>query len=216
MRDKEHWEAVYATKAADTVSWFQSHAAMSMAMIRRAAPEVDCPIIDVGGGASVLVDGLLEAGYRDLTVLDIAGSALLAAKARVGALAESVVWMEGDVRNVPLPEARYGVWHDRAVFHFLTDPADRAAYVRQVEHAVRRGGYVIVVTFAEDGPVKCSGLPVTRYSPDALHEEFGDAFELIATEREVHVTPTAMEQAFNYCLFRWTGEPVAHSGARPG
>ena len=206
MNDKEHWETVYDARTADAVSWFQTHAAMSLALLRRIAPALDCPIIDVGGGASVLVDGLLEAGYRDLTVLDIAGSALSAARTRVGALAEQVVWLEGDVRTAALQPARYGVWHDRAVFHFLIDGADRVEYVRQVKRAVRPGGYVLVATFAEDGPVRCSGLPVARYSADALHREFGDAFELLATERETHITPSGAHQAFIYCVFRWAGE----------
>lgn len=203
MKEKEHWEAVYDTKAVDAVSWFQPHAAMSLALIRRVAPSLDSPIIDVGAGASVLVDELLEAGYRDLTVLDIAGAALSAAQARLGSdRSRRVVWIEGDVRSAPLRDAYYGVWHDRAVFHFLTDPADRAAYVRQVRHAVRPGGYVLIATFADDGPTKCSGLPVARYSPDALHAEFGAAFDLVATEREAHTTPTGTRQAFVYCLCR--------------
>ena len=212
MKDKAHWDAIYETKAADAVSWFQPKAAMSLALLRRIAAPPASPIIDVGGGASVLVDGLLEAGYRNLTVLDIAGSALSAAKARLGVLGETVVWIEGDVRSAALPEATYEVWHDRAVFHFLNDPTDRAAYVRQVKYALRRGGYALVATFAEDGPVTCSGLPVTRYSPGALHREFGVGFELLATEREVHTTPTGTLQSFVYCLCRWTGEPVADPG----
>lgn len=206
MKDKQHWEAVYDIRAAEAVSWFQPRAVISLALIRQIAPSLDCPIIDVGAGASVLVDDLLEAGYRDLTVLDIAGAALSAAKARVGSdSAQKVVWIEDDVRAAALHESVYGVWHDRAVFHFLTDPADRAAYVRQVRHALRPGGYVLVATFAEDGPASCSGLPVARYSPEALHREFGAAFDLISTEREVHTTPTGARQAFIYCLCRLEG-----------
>ena len=205
MEDKRHWETVYGTKAIDAVSWFQPSATTSLALIQRVAPPRNTPIIDVGGGASVLVDGLLDAGYRDVTVLDIAASALAAAKERLGPAADRVHWLEGDARTAPLDEARYGVWHDRAVFHFLTDANDRAAYVRQVERTVRVGGHVIVATFAEDGPTKCSGLPVARYSADALHHEFGPSFELLASEREMHTTPMGTQQAFVYCLCRWAG-----------
>ena len=206
--DKKHWETVYETKAVDSVSWFQTHASMSLALIRRIAPSFDSAIIDVGGGASVLVDELLAAGYRDLTVLDIADAALSPTKARLGPAAASVEWIEGDVRSARLPEARYAAWHDRAVFHFLTDASDREAYLRQVRHAVRPGGHVIVATFAEDGPTRCSGLPVVRYSSEALHAEFGKAFELVATERELHTTPSGVRQSFVYCVFRFSGEQV--------
>lgn len=216
MDDKRHWERVYETKAADSVSWFQPTAARSLAMIMDVVPDRQAPIIDVGGGASVLVDDLLRVGYRDITVLDLAGSALAVARARLGAAAADVHWLEGDVRTVPLPAAHFAVWHDRAVFHFLTDAADRAAYVTQVQRAVRPGGFVLVATFAEEGPTKCSGLPVARYSPDALHQEFGDAFEMISSQRETHSTPTGSQQEFIYCLCRWSGTqpsgPGVHSG----
>lgn len=205
---KRHWEDVYEGKEPESVSWYQPHATRSLALIQRIAPSVDTPIIDVGGGASVLVDDLLNAGYHDLTVLDLAASALAAANARLGALSDQVTWIEGDVRSTPLPEATYGVWHDRAGFHFLVDPTDRAAYIRQVQRAVRPGGFVVVATFAEDGPAKCSGLPVVRYSPDTLHREFGDGFDFVASEREVHATPMGTQQSFLYSLLRWTGEPA--------
>ena len=214
MDDKRHWESVYEATPADAVSWFQPAAERSLAMIRRVAPALDLPIIDVGGGASVLVDDLLRLGYRDLTVLDLAGGALAVARGRLGAAAAGVHWLEADVRTAPLPDVRYAVWHDRAVFHFLTDAADRAAYVAQVQRAVRPGGFVLVATFAEDGPTTCSGLPVARYSPDALHREFGRAFELVATERETHDTPMGTQQKFIYCLCRWAG-PHTSSLATP-
>ena len=205
MDEKRHWETVYETKPTDAVSWFQSTAERSLALIRRVAPDLDAPIIDVGGGASVLVDDLLRSGYRDLTVLDLAGSALAVARARLGEAAAHVHWIEGDVRSVPLAKSRYAVWHDRAVFHFLTDASDRAAYVEQVRRAVRPGGFVLVATFAEDGPTRCSGLPVARYSADALHDEFGDEFQLLSSEREEHTTPSGARQSFVYCLCRWEG-----------
>jgi SAM-dependent methyltransferase len=214
MNDKQHWETVYVTSAPNKVSWHQPTAARSLALICEVAPALDAPIIDVGGGASVLVDELLRAGYRDLTVLDIAASALELARARLGPVADRVRWLEGDVRTAPLASDRYVVWHDRAVFHFLTDAADRAAYVGQVQRALRLDGFVIVATFAEDGPTKCSGLPVVRYSPEALNGEFGAGFELLKSEREVHVTPVGIEQPFTYCLLRWKGGGASQS-ARP-
>ena len=202
MDDKSYWETVYGTKAADAVSWFQRTAKRSLDLIQRVAPDLDAPIIDVGGGASVLVDDLLRVGYRDVTVLDLARNALDVAQERLGSAATRVRWLEADARTATLPAAHYAVWHDRAVFHFLTTAADQAAYVAQVEHAVRPGGFVIVATFAEDGPVSCSGLPVARYSPEALHGQFGSSFELVSSERESHQTPWGDRQAFTYCLCR--------------
>lgn len=199
MTDREHWDRVYQTKSADAVSWFQPHAAHSLAIIR--APNIPhtARIIDVGGGASTLVDDLLENGFSDLTVLDISAEALAVARARLGERARLVRWIAGDIRTVDLPERHYELWHDRAVFHFLTDPADRAAYVRQVKRAVTLGGHVIVATFAMDGPEGCSGLPVQRYSPDQLHDEFGTEFELVDHSDEQHVTPWGSIQHFTYC-----------------
>jgi 2-polyprenyl-3-methyl-5-hydroxy-6-metoxy-1,4-benzoquinol methylase len=202
MDDRTHWERVYGTRAPDAVSWYQRHAGRSLAMIRAVAGSLHDPIIDVGGGASVLVDELLDAGYTDLTVLDLARAALTVAESRLGPRAASVRWLQADVRSVALPRAHYAVWHDRAVFHFLTEPADRDAYVAQVERAVRPGGHVLVATFAEDGPSQCSGLPVARYSPEGLHRAFGSSFDLLSSEREEHVTPAGAHQSFVYCLCR--------------
>jgi SAM-dependent methyltransferase len=202
MQHKSHWENVYEAKSPEAVSWYQRHAARSLALIRAVADDPRGPIIDVGGGASVLVDELLDAGYEDVTVLDLAGAALAIAWAWLGARADRVRWLEADVRTVALPAAHYAVWHDRAVFHFLTDPADRAAYVAQVERSVRAGGYVLVATFADDGPTHCSGLPVERYSSGSLHRTFGSAFDLVSSAREDHVTPAGAHQSFVYCLCR--------------
>jgi 2-polyprenyl-3-methyl-5-hydroxy-6-metoxy-1,4-benzoquinol methylase len=204
MDDKSYWESVYGATAPDSVSWYQPHASRSLALIRAVASDLHGPIVDVGGGASVLVDELLEAGYSDVTVLDLARAALAVAQTRLGPRATSVHWLEADVRSVALQRAHYAVWHDRAVFHFLTEPADRDAYVAQVEHAVRPGGHVLVATFAEDGPMRCSGLPVVRYSATALHRAFGAAFDLLSSEREEHVTPQGVHQSFVYCLCRRT------------
>ena len=195
---RQHWETVYDNKTADRVSWFQLHAASSLRLIEGCADK-DAHIIDVGGGASVLVDDLLDAGYRNLTVLDLAESALAASRARLGARAQTVQWIAADITRAELPAARYDVWHDRAVFHFLTDPADRERYVAQVLKSVKPGGHVIVATFGPGGPLQCSGLDVMRYAPDALHAEFGATFRLLGHQTEIHHTPTGQEQEFVYC-----------------
>lgn len=202
MQAKEHWEQVYTSKATNAVSWFQEHAELSLRLIRSTGVPHAGAILDVGGGASTLVDDLLAEGYRNLTVLDLSGEALRAARQRVGSRAEKVQWLEADITEAVLPPAAYDVWHDRAVFHFLTAPEARAAYVRQVLHAVKPGGYVIVATFAEDGPTQCSGLPVMRYDADGLHSEFGTPFSLLHHEKEAHHTPFGTVQQFVYCYCR--------------
>ena len=199
MQSKDHWEKVYTTKATNTVSWFQSHADLSLDIIRLTHQGRDAGIIDVGGGASTLVDDLVANGYTDLTVLDLSGTALSAARKRLGVQESKVRWIEADITKVDLPASRYDIWHDRAVFHFLTDPADRAAYVKTVLRSVKPGGHVIVATFAEDGPLQCSGLPVMRYSPDELHDQFGAAFQLLDHRKEEHHTPSGAVQQFIYC-----------------
>lgn len=205
MQDKAHWESVYASKATDSVSWFQPHADISLEMIRHCNVPPDAAIIDVGGGASTLVDDLLDAGHSDLTVLDLSGTALAAAKARLGTRAAAVHWQEANITAVQLPPQAYDIWHDRAVFHFLTEATDRHAYVRAVLRALKLGGHLIVGTFAEDGPEKCSGLPVRRYSAEQLHAEFGAAFDLIEKKHELHRTPVGTLQHFVYCHCVKTG-----------
>ena len=202
MESKEHWEKLYTTKAATEVSWFQEHAQLSLKLIREAAIPTSASIIDVGGGASTLVDDLLAHGYEHVTVLDLSGAALAAAKARLGSRASQVQWVEADVLEAELPAHAYDVWHDRAVFHFLTTEEERQAYVRKVLLAVKPGGLVIAATFAEDGPTRCSGLPVMRYSAEELHAEFGAPFQLLGHERESHYTPGGNEQKFVYCFCR--------------
>jgi 2-polyprenyl-3-methyl-5-hydroxy-6-metoxy-1,4-benzoquinol methylase len=202
MQSKEHWEKVYATKAPTQVSWFQEHAALSLKLIRETGVPSSASIIDVGGGASTLVDDLLEAGYENIAVLDLSAAALAAAKARLGTRAARVKWLEANVLETRLPRHAYDVWHDRAVFHFLTSDKERRGYVAAVLHAVKPGGFVIVATFAEDGPTKCSGLPVARYSASELHAQFGEPFELLGHERESHHTPGGHEQKFVYCFCR--------------
>jgi SAM-dependent methyltransferase len=204
MRQKEHWEHVYSTKATDAVSWFQEHSERSLRLIRQTGVAHSAPIIDVGGGASTLVDDLMDSGYSELTVLDLSAAALTAVKKRLGSRAHQVHWMEADITTVVLPIDAYAVWHDRAVFHFLTTPEQRSAYVRAVLRTVKRGGHVIVATFGEEGPRQCSGLPVVRYSPDTLHAEFGQPFELLKHEKEEHHTPFGTVQQFLYCYCRKT------------
>lgn len=201
---KQHWETVYRTKRPTEVSWYQAEADLSARLIQEMVPDRTSAIIDVGGGASVLASQLSAAGYSSITVLDLASAAIEAARSRLGSGAAGIRWVEADILDTELPHAGYDMWHDRAVFHFLTDPAARAAYIAQVRHAVRPSGYVLVATFAEDGPTRCSGLDVARYSPSALHAEFGSGFEQVAAHREEHRTPTGAIQAFTYCLCRRT------------
>lgn len=202
MDAKAHWEKVYRDKGPDQVSWFQAEARLSQALIAQAAPDRHASILDVGAGASTLVDGLLELGYRRLTVLDLSAAALELTRRRLGAGAAHVTLLEADVLTAALAPAAFDVWHDRAVFHFLTDAAARSRYIAQVRHAVRPGGHVLVATFADDGPLRCSGLDVARYSADALHGVFGADFQLVTSTREDHVTPSGGHQAFVYCLCR--------------
>lgn len=199
MDFQTHWNAVYATRPAQTVSWYQPHAALSLALIQRTGAGRDANIIDVGGGASTLVDDLLANAYRDITVLDLSAEALALARARLGQAGSPVRWLTGDVTTTPLPARHYDIWHDRAVFHFLTEAAQRRAYVEQVMRALRPGGHVIVATFAPDGPLQCSGLPVMRYSADSLHHAFGSAFQLVEHCDEEHRTPAGTLQHFIYC-----------------
>ena len=205
MSLQEHWERIYRATSPTEVSWYQPDARLSLELIRRVAVDLDAPLIDVGGGASTLVDGLLDAGYRAVTVLDLAPAALELAKRRLGDRASRVTWMATDVLQARLPAGLYAVWHDRAVFHFLTDPRDRARYVARVEHAVRVGGDVIVASFGPEGPARCSGLDVVRYTPDSMHAEFGNRFRLLDSVEEEHRTPGGAVQQFVYCLCRVEG-----------
>lgn len=205
MTRKEHWEQIYSTKPADSVSWFQEHAQLSLDLIHHIGLGRDAALIDVGGGASTLVDDLLAEAYSDVSVLDLSSAALAVARQRLGSQGARVNWLEGDVTTFRFPLHHFDLWHDRAVFHFLTDPAERHAYVRQVMHAVRPGGHVIVATFAADGPEKCSGLPVVRYQPESLHREFGDDFLLVEHQKEAHHTPFGTDQQFVYCYCRKGG-----------
>lgn len=198
---KDHWNRVYSTKPADTVSWYQTRPTVSLELIAAANLPAHAPIIDVGGGASVLVDHLLESGRSDISVLDISAAALANARARLGADAGKVRWIEADVREFAPPQ-HYDLWHDRAVFHFLTDTADRAAYMAALRRSLNPRGHVVVATFAPDGPKRCSGLDIAQYDAAALHVQFGSDFELLDSRRETHVTPGGSEQRFTWVHLR--------------
>jgi SAM-dependent methyltransferase len=198
----EHWNDVYASRG-EHVSWFRPTLERSLAIIDGFELGQGATAIDVGSGSSTLVDGLLDRGFAEVTVLDLSRVALDTAAARLGPRSDRVRFVVGDVTAVALRENAYDLWHDRAVFHFLTEPAARAAYVRQVLHALRPGGRIIVATFGPEGPERCSGLPVVRYDENELHAAFGQrAFEQLGHERETHQTPWGSEQEFVYCYCR--------------
>lgn len=202
MNTKAHWEHVYSTKETNAVSWFQPHATLSLQLIRETGVAANAAIIDVGGGASMLVDDLLAAGFENLTVLDLSLSALTAAQARLGHNAVRIQWIDANITTANLPTQTYDVWHDRAVFHFLTTPEDRKAYLNLMQRSLKKGGHVIIATFAEDGPTQCSGLPVVRYSVPTLQAELGSTFTLIRSQEELHNTPFDTTQKFIYCHFQ--------------
>jgi len=202
MDSKAHWESVYRSRRAEHVSWFQQEPTVSRDLIVKAAPDRAARIIDVGGGASTLVDVLRVAGYSNITVMDLSATALAIARTRLGVEAGSVTWIVADVLEADLPEAGFDLWHDRAVFHFLTDPAERARYVDAVRRSVRSGGHIVVATFGPHGPDTCSGLEVARFSADEIHPEFGEGFAKIGDAQEIHNTPSGTEQEFVYCYCR--------------
>jgi SAM-dependent methyltransferase len=196
-----HWENVYRTKGEREVSWFQETPLTSLELIRSTGVTRQSAIVDIGGGASRLVDALVDEGYEAVTVLDLSESALAAAKARLGPTAAGVTWIVADaVKWKPLQ--RYDVWHDRAAFHFLTDAGDRTAYVGCLRDALRPGGHAIIATFALDGPERCSGLPVIRYDAASLGKVLGSAFDLVQTLRHDHHTPMGSTQRFQFSVFR--------------
>jgi SAM-dependent methyltransferase len=202
MEPKSHWEEVYASKSPDAVSWYAPHLRESLAYIQRTQLPKSAAIIDVGGGEATLVDDLLDAGYGHVAVLDISAHAVQVCKQRLGPRAADVAWHVADVLEQRFEAGSFDIWHDRAVFHFLTSDEQRAAYVRQVVHALKPGGYAIVGTFGPQGPTQCSGLPVTRYAPDELHGQFGARFTLVESSYDVHETPWGSHQQFVYCFCR--------------
>jgi 2-polyprenyl-3-methyl-5-hydroxy-6-metoxy-1,4-benzoquinol methylase len=202
MDVQTHWDKVYKQKGPDAVSWYRPHLEKSFALIQQFAPQHTSCIIDVGGGESTLVDDLLQSGYENITVLDISQTAIDTNRKRLGIAAERVHWLAADITKVELESSAYDVWHDRAVFHFLTAQSDRATYVRQVARSVRHGGNVIVSTFGPEGPLKCSGLDVIRYDAESLHREFGIHFHLLGSSKELHLTPWGTVQQFLCCYCR--------------
>lgn len=199
-----HWENVYTTKGENEVSWFQQSPAPSLDLIVQAGATHESAIIDIGGGASRLVDNLVKQGFEDVTVLDLSAAALTAARSRLGPGAQKVRWIVADATSWE-PTRVYDIWHDRAAFHFLTDVGDRTAYIARLKRGLRIGGHVIIATFALDGPEKCSGLPVARYDSTSLGQTLGPAFALIHTERHQHATPWESRQNFQFSVFRHDG-----------
>lgn len=198
---KQHWDKVYTDKSPLAVSWYQTEPHLSLALIADTGVAKDAPLIDVGGGASVLVDRLHAAGYGRLAVLDISGRALAHARTRLGAAAGDIDWYEADVTQFSAPH-RFALWHDRAVFHFLTDPNDRRRYVETLKRTLLPDGHVIMAAFAIGGPTRCSDLDIVQYDAAKLTAELGAEFELLAERSEVHRTPAQKDQLFAFFLLR--------------
>ena len=202
MNKKSHWENIYQTKAINEVSWYRDHLENSLQMIGNTGVDKTAAIIDVGGGTSTLVDDLLADGYGNVAVLDISSRAIAESQKRLEHAAERVDWLVADITQADLPENYYDVWHDRAVFHFLTDAEDRRKYVQIAMRSLKVGGHIIVASFGLEGPRRCSGLDVVRYSPESMHGEFGDQFRLVRSVKESHETPFGTTQEFVYCYCR--------------
>ena len=203
MGRREHWEAVYSSKPSERLGWYKPRLQTSLEWIATFGLGTDAPVIDVGGGASTLVDDLLDSGYSSITVLDIAEPALDLLRTRLGDRGAAVNWLCGDITGIDLPENAFELWHDRAVFHFLTEAPDRERYRENLCRALRPGGHLVIGTFAPEAPPKCSGLPVQRYDLDLLRETLGKDFELRQQRKEMHVTPGGVEQMYLYCVFRY-------------
>jgi SAM-dependent methyltransferase len=197
MTDKSHWEGIYTNQSIQDVSWYREHLNTSLDLIRKCALPLDAKVIDIGGGASTLADDLCGLGYVSVSVLDISKMALEKARQRLGVLSDRVEWMEGDITRVQLPVEHYDLWHDRAVFHFLTDPLAQHTYVEAATRAVKSGGFIIIATFSPEGPVKCSGLPVQRYDAASLARKFPQC-DLLDERQEDHKTPAGASQSFTY------------------
>ncbi len=202
MQNSEHWEDVYRNKRFDAVSWYAPHLGESLRLIEQLCPDKTAAIVDIGGGESTLVDDLLQRHYLDVSVLDISATAIDFTKQRLGAKAQQVSWHVGDITQYDFGSKRFDLWHDRAVFHFLTDPTARHRYVELVRRAVKPGGHVLMATFGPNGPLKCSGLDVVRYDEQSLHHEFGEGFILQGSELAQHHTPMGTDQQFLYCWCR--------------
>jgi ubiquinone/menaquinone biosynthesis C-methylase UbiE len=204
MNEAEHWEEIYTAKPANQVGWYAPHLETSRRWIAELKLAAENPIIDVGGGASTLVDDLLDSGHKNLTVLDLSERAIHVTKERLGNLSSAVTWLHGNVTEIELPSRNFGLWHDRAVFHFLIEQEMAQKYRDAILRALKIGGYFIVGTFGLDAPPQCSGLPVQRYTSELLSDTFGKEFELKRHQNEMHNTPSGAEQAYVYCLFQRT------------
>lgn len=202
MSRKAHWERVYSTKTSEEVSWFEATPAVSVALLERAGLHQHSRVIDIGGGDSTLVDALLARGVRHVSVLDLSEAALRRAHHRLGEPARNAIWVAADVTQLPLKSGAFDLWHDRAVFHFLTDASDRDRYVSSAAECIRPGGHLAVATFAHDGPSRCSGLDVCRYDAEALHAVFERRFDRVECFPHIHQTPWGADQRFTFCLFR--------------
>jgi hypothetical protein len=200
VEKQKHWNEVYAGIGALKVSWFQQRADISMRLIANSGASAKSAIVDVGGGSSVLVDQLLDAGFRDISVLDISETALAASKERLGGRAAWAQWIVADILSW-IPPRAYDLWHDRAVFHFLTEEGDRTLYRAVLKKGLRKGGAMIIGTFAEDGPERCSGLPVHRWSAEALAVELGPSFRMVESLKHTHHTPKGVAQPFTWARF---------------
>jgi SAM-dependent methyltransferase len=200
-----HWQAVHRDRPPGRTSWYRPRLDQSLRLVDGLALPADAAVIDVGGGRSTLVDDLLGRGFSDISVLDLAPAALEASRERLGAAAGQVHWLVGDITRIDLPAARFSLWHDRAVFHFMVEPDDRDAYVRAAARSVAPGGHAIIAGFALDGPERCSGLPVRRHDAAGLAAAFAPAFAPVADAREIHPTPAGAEQPFTYVLLRRRG-----------
>ena len=207
--NRDHWQSVYQSKGEQQTSWFRPHLDESLRLIDGLDLDKALPAIDVGGGRSTLVDDLLARGFDALTVLDLSSSALEDSRNRLGERGAAVAWLASDITRAELPVAHYGLWHDRAVFHFLTDATERLRYAAVAARSVRSGGFLVLATFASDGPEKCSGLPVRRYDANDLIAIFANEFDCIANSRELHATPFGTEQSFTYVVMK------RHSGSAP-
>jgi SAM-dependent methyltransferase len=202
MNRKTHWERIHTEKEPQDLTWHQESPTVAVQLLESAGATLQSPVIDVGGGTARFVDHLVTSGYEDVTVLDVSSVALDYSRKRLGRASERVQWIVADVLDAEFPQT-YEIWHDRAVFHFLTDPGERRRYANKLYDALTLGGHAIIATFAEDGPERCSGLPCVRYSPKALHAELGaDKFRLVDSARETHTTPRGQEQRFQYSLLQ--------------
>lgn len=202
MDPRAHWEDVYRSKSTTSVSWYRPHLEMSFQLIQHGAQSKRTSILDIGGGAATLVDDLVRYGFEDVSVLDIAPTALEVSRKRLKSVAKQVTWIAADFLNAKLEERRYDICHDRAVFHFLSRPEERAKYVSQVMRILRPAGLLILAAFALDGPERCSGLQVCRYDEASLLRELGGAFEFVESHGEAHRTPSGQSQQFMYCVLR--------------